>query len=257
MREDRQRVRAVCPIAIHGADHSCSGVAAVDLALAAGRNPRRAERVVGLPLVLGVGAPACVGLVLVLRRPDTRVAWILLIGALSVAAVMGAFAVGSLGARREPAVRGRRVGARARDRVGRAVPVAARARLPVPRRAPAVAALAAPRGGWRSRRRPGRCCSSRCSRSWTVPTARCPTRSWAVSTSSSSRPCSGPAGSACCSRCSPVRWRCARATGREPRAPPPGPVARLRCGAAAAVARRDVARGPDLRRVRRHRTCSC
>ncbi len=43
-----------------------------------------------LPLVVGVGAPACVGLGLLLRRPNTRVAWILVAGALSVAAVMAA-----------------------------------------------------------------------------------------------------------------------------------------------------------------------
>ena len=47
-------------------------------------------------LVVGIGAPACVGLVLVLRRPDTRVAWILLAGALSVATVMAAFTVSGL-----------------------------------------------------------------------------------------------------------------------------------------------------------------
>ena len=40
--------------------------------------------------VLGVAVPASVGLFLVLRRPRTLVAWILLVGALSVAVVMGA-----------------------------------------------------------------------------------------------------------------------------------------------------------------------
>ena len=72
-------------------------LAAVVIALAAGRDvPDAPSAWSGLPLVLGVGAPACVGLVLVLRRPGTRVAWILLIGALSVVVVMGAFALGSL-----------------------------------------------------------------------------------------------------------------------------------------------------------------
>ena len=73
---------------------AASVVAAVVIAVAAGPDAPRAGE--GLPLVLGVGAPACVGLVLVLRRPDTRVAWILLAGALSVALVMAASAVGNL-----------------------------------------------------------------------------------------------------------------------------------------------------------------
>ena len=41
-----------------------------------------------VPFVVAVGAPVCVGLFLVLRRPGIRVAWILLFGGLSVAVVM-------------------------------------------------------------------------------------------------------------------------------------------------------------------------
>jgi hypothetical protein len=43
--------------------------------------------------LVGVGAPAAVGLFLILRRPRTFVAWILLVGALSVAVVMAAVVV--------------------------------------------------------------------------------------------------------------------------------------------------------------------
>ena len=76
---------------------AASVVAAVVIAVAAGRGiPDAPNAWEGLPLVVGVGAPACVGLVLLLRRPGTRVAWILLAGALSVALVMAAYAVGSL-----------------------------------------------------------------------------------------------------------------------------------------------------------------
>ena len=53
-------------------------------------------------LVLGIGTPACVGLVLLLRRPDTTVAWILLAGALSVATVMVAFTVSGLALDEDP-----------------------------------------------------------------------------------------------------------------------------------------------------------
>jgi signal transduction histidine kinase len=44
-------------------------------------------------LLVGIGAPTAVGLFLILRRPRTRIAWILLAGALSVAVVMAAFVV--------------------------------------------------------------------------------------------------------------------------------------------------------------------
>ena len=76
---------------------AASVVAVVVVAVAAGRGiPDVPSPWEILPLVVGVGAPACVGLVLLLRRPDTRVAWILLVGALSVALVLAAFAVGSM-----------------------------------------------------------------------------------------------------------------------------------------------------------------
>jgi signal transduction histidine kinase len=42
-------------------------------------------------LALGVLAPVCVGLVLLLQRPRTRVAWILLVGGCSVVVIMAAF----------------------------------------------------------------------------------------------------------------------------------------------------------------------
>jgi len=47
-------------------------------------------------LVLGVAPPACVGAFLILRRPRTLVAWILVCGALSVGLVMAAWACASL-----------------------------------------------------------------------------------------------------------------------------------------------------------------
>ena len=46
-------------------------------------------------LAVGIGTPFTVGLVLLLRGAGKRVAWILLAGALSVAIVMGAFAIGT------------------------------------------------------------------------------------------------------------------------------------------------------------------
>ena len=53
-------------------------------------------------ILLGVGTPACVGLVLVLRGAGVRVAWILLGGALSVAVVMAGFGLGSLALDHDP-----------------------------------------------------------------------------------------------------------------------------------------------------------
>ncbi len=47
-------------------------------------------------LLLGVAPPACVGAFLILRRPRTLVAWILVCGALSVAVVMAAWAGSAL-----------------------------------------------------------------------------------------------------------------------------------------------------------------
>ena len=80
-------------------------------------------------ILVGVGTPACVGLVLVLRGAGVRVAWILLAGALSVAVVMAGFGLGSLALDHDP---DSTVGVWALV-VGtewtRALPVAARARL--------------------------------------------------------------------------------------------------------------------------------
>ncbi len=53
-------------------------------------------------ILVGVGTPACVGLVLVLRGAGVRVAWILLGGALSVAVVMAGFGLGSLALHDDP-----------------------------------------------------------------------------------------------------------------------------------------------------------
>jgi hypothetical protein len=53
-------------------------------------------------LLVGVGAPTAVGLFLILRRPRTLVAWILLAGALSVAVVMAAFVVAERVLRNDP-----------------------------------------------------------------------------------------------------------------------------------------------------------
>ncbi len=50
----------------------------------------------GATLLLGVGAPACIGSFLVVRRPRTLVAWILLTGAVSVAVVMAAWPAATL-----------------------------------------------------------------------------------------------------------------------------------------------------------------
>jgi signal transduction histidine kinase len=78
-------------------------VATVVIALASARAvPDAPSLWTGPLLILGTGAPACVGLVLLLRRPATRVAWILLAGALSVAVVMAAFLVGNLALDSDP-----------------------------------------------------------------------------------------------------------------------------------------------------------
>ena len=142
---------------------AASVVAAVVIAVAAGRGiPDAPNAWEGLPLVVGVGAPACVGLVLLLRRPGTRVAWILLAGALSVALVMAAYAVGSLALDDDPGsspARGRSCSRRSGWCCS-----CGRSRSPISsltggcrRRAGA----SPPRS--RSPRAPGRCCSSRCS----------------------------------------------------------------------------------------------
>jgi len=97
--------RSARPIAIVTAAVALAAVAvaAVVIAVAAGRDiPDAPSAWTGPLLILGVGAPACVGLVLVLRRPATRVAWILLAGALSVALVMAGSVVGNLALDEDP-----------------------------------------------------------------------------------------------------------------------------------------------------------
>jgi signal transduction histidine kinase len=97
--------RATRPIAIVMAAVALATVVVTAVAIAAGAvsgTPDAPSPWEGLMLVVGVGAPACVGLVLVLRRPDTRVAWILLGGALSVALVMGAAGVGDVALEDDP-----------------------------------------------------------------------------------------------------------------------------------------------------------
>jgi hypothetical protein len=77
-------------------------------ALVASRGEESLSAVATVLFVLGVGAPACVGLFLVLRRPRTLVAWILLVGALSVGVVMAAVGVAALALDDDP---GSRLGA--------------------------------------------------------------------------------------------------------------------------------------------------
>ena len=103
--EDRGVSRLTRPLAwaMAVAALAASVVAVVVVAVAAGRGIPDVPSPWGiLPLVVGVGAPACVGLVLVLRRPGTGVAWILLAGALSVGLVMAGFAVGNLAVHDDP-----------------------------------------------------------------------------------------------------------------------------------------------------------
>ena len=253
--------RALRPIAIlmAVATLAAAGVAAVVLAIAAGREiPDAPSAWTGPLLLVGTGAPACVGLVLAAaparhpRRLDPA-------GRRAVGRGRdGRRHGGDPRARRRPGLRRRRVGARARDRVGRAVPVAARARLRLPGRAPALAALAPP-GRARARLGHGRRAPAAAAvERWTARTATCATRS---------------SGDADFEFLAPVFWACwfglllslfggvlalrVALSGGEPRAPPPGPVARLRRAAGASVARRELAREPHLRRVRRPRTCSC
>jgi signal transduction histidine kinase len=69
---------------------------AVDAVAAARGAPHSLTAITDGPFLVAVGAPACVGVFLLLRRPKTRVAWILVIGPLSVAAVMAAGSVADL-----------------------------------------------------------------------------------------------------------------------------------------------------------------
>jgi signal transduction histidine kinase len=74
-----------------------AGVAMVVSAIGRSRGIPDAPGALGVGvLLLGVAPPACVGTFLILRRPHTLVAWILLCGALSVAAVMAAWAGSAL-----------------------------------------------------------------------------------------------------------------------------------------------------------------
>ena len=158
MREDRQRVARPSPHRDpHGGRRGRAGGArrGRPRARRGARHPDAPSAWSGLPLVLGVGAPACVGLVLVLRRPDTRVAWILLDRRAVGRGRDGRLRGREPRARREPAVRGRCVGARAPRPSGSCCscwPFALAflfpdGRLPSPRwRVPATVALASAAG---------------------------------------------------------------------------------------------------------------
>ena len=105
VREDRRVTRYARPLAVAMAVATlvflAAGIVIAAVAKARGADvPEDAWSAVAL--VVGIGTPACVGLVLVLRRPDTRVAWILLAGALSVATVMVAFTVSGLALHGDP-----------------------------------------------------------------------------------------------------------------------------------------------------------
>jgi signal transduction histidine kinase len=91
--------RAARPIAcLCAATAGVAGVAAVALNLVA--IERGAPRSVGawaaVPFLVTIATPAAVGLFVALRRPANRVAWILLVGAMSVGAVMAADALAHL-----------------------------------------------------------------------------------------------------------------------------------------------------------------
>ena len=58
-----------------------------------------------MALAIGVAVPASIGLALVLRRPGTRVAWIALLGSLSVGVVMAAAGVAELVRQDDPRLR--------------------------------------------------------------------------------------------------------------------------------------------------------
>ncbi len=148
MRDDRRDVEGApasrCLIA---ATAVATGVATAVLnAIGEGRGIDHALGPFGAVLfVISVAAPASVGLFVALRQPGNRVAWILLVGSLSVAVVMAAAAVADLALEHD---RDSSVGAWAAllvAAVAGAVPVAARAGVRVPGRAAAVAALAAGR----------------------------------------------------------------------------------------------------------------
>jgi len=87
--------RALRPLAIAAAVAALgSVVVAVATAVAAESSSTGWAELVAL--AIGVAVPASIGLALVLRRPGTRVAWIVLLGALSVGVVMAAAGVAEL-----------------------------------------------------------------------------------------------------------------------------------------------------------------
>ena len=207
-------------------------------------------------ILVGVGTPACVGLVLVLRGAGVRVAWILLGGALSVAVVMAGFATRQPRARRRSRTRPRAPGrSSSRTEWTRALPVAARARLRLSRRPAAVAPLAADgRGRRRVRRRHAGAAAA-------AADARGPERSRRQPDRRRARP-RGPADARVLGllvRAAGLavrrRARAARALqGGRAGAAPAGAVAGLRRADPAAVAGRDVADQPV--RLGRHRPTS-
>ena len=212
-------------------------------ALVASRGEESWSAVAVALFVLGVAAPACVGLFLVLRRPRTLVAWILLVGALSVGVVMGAFGVAALALDERSRFPARRLGAARGAGMAGAVRLAARARLLLPRRPAAVAALAAGRGVrvrlvWRRdapAARPGDAGGPVRRR---AESARPPRRERAVD--------GGLLGVLGRRTRLAVRRRARVACplqGRRPRPAPTDPVARVRRVAGAALARRNVALG--------------
>ncbi len=100
-------LRIIACAAALGALGAAALVAVMDV-LVASRGEESWSAVAVALFVVGVATPACVGLFLVLRRPRTLVAWILLVGALSVGVVMAAFAVAALALDEDP---GSRLGA--------------------------------------------------------------------------------------------------------------------------------------------------
>ena len=131
---------------------ACLAVLAAIALVVVGLVGRRAIARAFAPLLLaGILAPALVGLFVALRRPGNVVAWILLLGALSV---VGGDARRASIAELEGDTTLGPVGGDGRRAVAGAVPVAAGAGVRVPGRRAALAALAAGRvGGGVDRRR--------------------------------------------------------------------------------------------------------
>jgi signal transduction histidine kinase len=93
MREDRsvRRWLRFLAVAITAATAALAVAAVVVQAVAASRDvPLPSESWGGLMLLLAGLAPACVGVLVALRRPDAIVAWILILGAFSIALVLSA-----------------------------------------------------------------------------------------------------------------------------------------------------------------------